>query len=88
MIKTRSNLQIASPTCISRLLFLVAVIALLPATLAAQQPFITDDADVTPKRRFHLEFSNQFDWLNRDAFPSLRQNTADVELGRWVETIH
>lgn len=36
---------------------------------------------MTPKRQFHLELNNQFDWLNRDAFPSLRQNTADVEFG-------
>jgi hypothetical protein len=47
---------------------------------SAQQPFVTDDADVTPKRHFHFEFSNEFDWLNRSAFPSLRQNTADFEL--------
>ena len=47
---------------------------------SAQQPFVTDDADVTPKRRFHFEFSNEFDWLNRSALPSLRQNTADFEI--------
>jgi len=45
-----------------------------------QQPFSTDDADVTPKGHFHFEFSNQFDWLQRSSFPSLRQNTADFEL--------
>ncbi len=46
----------------------------------AQQPFVTDDADVTPKGRFHFEFSNEFDLLQRDSFPSLKQNTADFEL--------
>lgn len=46
----------------------------------AQQPFVTDDADVTPKRRFHFEFSNEFDLLHRSSFPSLKQNTADFEL--------
>jgi hypothetical protein len=66
---------------IVRLFFLVSVITVLSSTIAAQQPFVTDDADVTPKRRFHLEFSNEFDWLSRDAFPSLKQNTADVEFG-------
>ena len=50
----------------------------LPA--CAQQPFYTDDADVTPKRKFHFEFSNEFDFLQRSAFPNLRQNTADFEL--------
>ena len=41
---------------------------------------MTDDADVTPKGRFHFEFSNEFDQLQRDSFPSLKQNTADFEL--------
>ena len=50
----------------------------LPAR--AQQPFVTDDADVTPRHKLHFEFSNEFDWLQRSAFPSLRQNTADFEL--------
>jgi hypothetical protein len=46
----------------------------------AQQPFLTDDSDTTPRKHFHFEFSNEFDSLNRSAFPSLRQNTADFEL--------
>ena len=49
-------------------------------TASAQQPFVTDDADVTPKRSLHFEFSNELDWLNRNAFPSLKQNTADFEI--------
>jgi hypothetical protein len=28
----------------------------------------------------HFEFSNEFDWLSRSAYPSLRQNTADFEI--------
>jgi hypothetical protein len=60
--------------CITALWFLVSVPAL------SQQPFVTDDADVTPKGRFHFEFSNEFDLLQRDSFPSLKQNTADIEL--------
>ena len=46
----------------------------------SQQPFVTDDADVTPRGRFHFEFSNEFDLLQRDSFPNLKQNTADIEL--------
>lgn len=46
----------------------------------AQQPFVTDDADVTPRRKFHFEFSNEFDLLPRAAFPNRKQNTADFEL--------
>ncbi|HEV7398418.1 MAG TPA: transporter [Pyrinomonadaceae bacterium] len=47
---------------------------------SAQQPFITDDADTTPKHHFHFEFSNQFDFLQRSSRPNLKQNTADFEL--------
>ncbi len=46
----------------------------------AQQPFVTDDAEVTEKRKLHLEFSNEFDILQRSSFPNLKQNTASFEL--------
>jgi hypothetical protein len=49
-------------------------------SVSARQPFYTDDADVTPRRSFHFETSNEFDWLQRSAFPNLRQNTSDFEL--------
>ncbi len=52
----------------------------LCSSISAQQPFYTDDADVTPKRHFHFEVSNELDWLQRSSFPSLRQNTLDSEL--------
>lgn len=57
------------------LLLLVGV-----STTQGQQPFVTDDADTTPKRHFHFEFSNQLDLLQRSSFPNLKQNTADFEL--------
>jgi len=57
------------------LLFFVVV-----STATAQQPFVTDDADTTPKGHFHFEFSNELDWLQRESFPSVKQNTADFEL--------
>jgi len=53
---------------------------LVPATAPAQQPFYTDDADVTSKGQRHFEFSNQFDILQRSAYPNLQQNTASFEL--------
>jgi hypothetical protein len=65
---------------IVNLLFLFATVLFPCLTISAQQPFVTDDSDVTPKRKFHFEFSNEFDWLNANAFPSLTQNTADFEL--------
>ena len=48
--------------------------------LWAQQPFYTDDADVTAHRRLHLEVANQFSWLQKASFPNLRQNAAIVQL--------
>lgn len=63
-----------------RTVLLAALGLLLAPAAIAQQPFITDDADVAPPRKFHLEFSNEFDWLPRASFPTLRQNTASFEL--------
>lgn len=63
-----------------RLIFALALTFVVAATAAAQQPFVTDDADTTPKHHFHFEFSNQFDLLQRSSFPNLKQNTADFEL--------
>src|SRR5512138_1199384 len=56
------------------------VIALCCQTSFAQQPFITDDADVTPRHKLHFEFSNEYDVLQRASFPSLKQNIAEFEL--------
>jgi len=63
-----------------RTLMLALSFVVVVSTATAQQPFVTDDADTTPKRHFHFEFSNEVDWLQRDAFPSVKQNTADFEL--------
>ncbi|MCP9495250.1 MAG: transporter [Pyrinomonadaceae bacterium MAG19_C2-C3] len=65
-----------------RLLFAALVLlCVAPRLVPAQQPFITDDADVTPRGKFHFEFSDEYDLLQRDAFPARRQNTASFELG-------
>jgi len=45
-----------------------------------QLPFYTDDADVTPKEKFHIELSNEHDWLQRSSFPGKMQNTSTVTL--------
>lgn len=65
---------------ITRIIVSFSFLLLFGASVRAQQPFVTDDADVTPKGKFHFEFSNEFDWLQRDSFPNLRQNTADFEI--------
>jgi len=63
-----------------RLIFAHSVLLLLAVAATAQQPFVTDDADTTPKRHFHFQFSNAFDLLQRSSYPSTKQNTADFEL--------
>lgn len=77
----RQSLPFAQATLrfpLAALLFAV-MFAIGSTTAQAQQPFVTDDADATPRRRFHIEVNNQFAWLPRSAFPALRQNIADVE---------
>ena len=59
---------------------MTAFLLLVTTAAAAQQPFVTDNADTTPKHRFHFEFSNEFDLLQRSSFPNTKQNTADSEL--------
>jgi hypothetical protein len=68
-----------------------AVVLLGAACSFGQQPFYTDDADVTQKGRVHLECSNEYDRLPPEVFPNLRQNTlvckvavglpANIEIG-------
>jgi hypothetical protein len=63
-----------------KILFAVSVLVMTVPVVHAQQPFVTDNTDTTPKRHFHFEFSNEFDLLQASAFPSRKQNTADFEL--------
>lgn len=46
----------------------------------AQQPFIVDDAEVTPRRQWHVELSNQVDLLRRVARPARWQTVFEAEL--------
>lgn len=61
------------------LLIAVMVVAMGSAT-RAQQPFAVDDADVTPRREWHVEISNQIDRLRRSALPARGQNTLEWEI--------
>ena len=54
---------------------LVIAIAFVSSSAHAQLPFYTDDADTTPKGKFHIELSNETDWLQKTSLPGLRQNT-------------
>jgi len=49
--------------------------ALGAATTSAQQPFVTDDAEVTARGRLHFEYANEFYILQKSARPNLRQDT-------------
>ena len=63
--------------CRLRWILLAVVILVVSAPpINAQLPFFTDDADTTGKGKFHIEFSNEHDWLQRSSFPGLRQNTS------------
>lgn len=67
--------------CLLRCVCLSVVLVFLFSTSASGQlPFYTDDADTTPKRKFHFEFSNEHDWLQRSSLPGTRQNTAILTL--------
>ncbi|HEX4565090.1 MAG TPA: hypothetical protein VH138_00610 [Vicinamibacterales bacterium] len=48
---------------------LLAVCLLWPSTVAAQQPFYTDDADVTARGKVHFDFFNEYDWLKDGQAP-------------------
>jgi hypothetical protein len=61
-------------------LFTAGLLILTSPAANAQQPFYTDDADVTDKKKFHLQISNEYDILQRASYPSLRQNTSVFEL--------
>ena len=77
-------MSLFSPTIRQRFriyaLFCVVIFFALTAGARAQQPFVTDDADTTPKRKFHFEFSNEFDFLQRSARPFTSQNLAEFEV--------
>ena len=46
----------------------------------AQIPFYTDDADTTEKGKFHIEFFNEHNWLQKSSLPGKRQNTSNFTL--------
>ena len=48
----------------------------IPEPLMAQLPFYTDDPAVAERGRWHFEFFNEFDALQRQ-YPNIRQNTVD-----------
>ena len=59
------------------------------SAVSAQLPFYTDDAEVTPRGRWHFESFNEYDWLPDSQIPHLQQNTVNMKinvgLGRRLE---
>jgi hypothetical protein len=55
-----------------------------PTVAAAQQPFSTDDADVTPRGTVHIEAFNEYDWLQPSQAPHRRQNTFNMRVNYGV----
>src|SRR3982751_6995272 len=51
-------------------------LSLAAAGIMAQQPFVTDDADVTDKGVFHTELGNEFDRLQPSSLPVRYQDGA------------
>jgi hypothetical protein len=59
----------------ARVVFFLLGLSACASGLGAQQPFVTDDADVTAKGKWHFEYYNQYAWLSHNAYPDLRQDT-------------
>jgi hypothetical protein len=72
-------------TAVAALLFVLC----LPTLAFAQQPFYTDDADVTSRGRLHVESFDEYDWLPSSQTPHRQQNTFNMKvnygLGRGLE---
>src|SRR4030095_8113107 len=62
------------------ILLLVILAFTFTPRVDAQIPFYTDDADTTKKGKFHFEFFNEHDWLQRSSRPALRQNLSNFTL--------
>ena len=70
-------------------IFCILLALVCPSVLRAQQPFYTDDADVTPAGKVHIEAFDEYDWLQRGQRPHIRQNTLNMRvnygLGKGLE---
>lgn len=69
-----------SPPRFTSILVLIIFVFLFTTRVDAQIPFYTDDADITDKGKFHFEFFNEHDWLQRSFHPALRQNLSNFTL--------
>jgi hypothetical protein len=59
---------------------LLAAVLAIVARANAQQPFLTDDAEVAARHQFHMELFTEHDVLQQIAYPSLSQNTTRLQV--------
>jgi hypothetical protein len=63
---------------LKRIAWMLPVLLGAAAGVRAQQPFVSDDAEVTPRGLWHFEYFNEYAELSRAAAPDLRQDTNNV----------
>ena len=63
-----------------QVIFILVTFVFLSSPAIGQIPFYTDDADTTPKGKFHIEFFNEHDWLQKSSLPGQRQNISNFTL--------
>ena len=63
-----------------KFIFLLLTFVFLSSPASSQIPFYTDDADTTPKGKFHIEFFNEHDWLQKSSLPGQRENISNFTL--------
>jgi hypothetical protein len=60
-----------------RLGILAALLLSCAAISPAQQPFVSDDAEITARHEWHFEYANTFAVLQKSSYPNLRQDTSN-----------
>jgi hypothetical protein len=65
------------PRSAGRTLFFGLLALGLACVSLAQQPFATDDTEVTPLHEFHFEYANSYVALSKGVNPDLRQDTSN-----------
>jgi hypothetical protein len=67
--------QVLLTTRLRRFSILVALFLACAGIASAQQPFVTDDAEVTARGQWHFEYANELAVLQKSDYPNLRQDT-------------
>src|SRR5438445_1628935 len=61
----------------SRVSILAGLFLACAGISSAQQPFVTDVAEVTARGQWHFEYANEFAVLQKSDYPNLRQDTSN-----------